>query len=225
MSKIVIFANGPSIDPLENRQYIDPDDIIICADGGAVYARELDIMPHHLVGDFDSLDNRIVEKLRAAGVAIEQHPVNKDKTDLELALETAATYPPQELLVLTGLGGRMDQLLGNINLLAGRAWPFTRISMADGEQRAWVLTGPDAITLAGEAGDVLSVIPFGGGITGLDIIGVKWPLRNKQVSWGSTLTLSNEIIEQQAKVVIKEGIALVIRIKKGAMPMLNQQAP
>ncbi|MSX96115.1 MAG: hypothetical protein F2739_06180, partial [Actinobacteria bacterium] len=65
------------------------DVIVITADSGAVYARAAGLSIDIAVGDFDSIPPLLLEELESAGVRVERHPVAKDATDLELAIEVA----------------------------------------------------------------------------------------------------------------------------------------
>ena len=89
MAKTIIFANGQCAEPGKLGQYIEPEDVIICADGGTCHAIALDIIPHYIIGDLDSLPSNIQGYMRREGVTIIHFPEKKDKTDLELALEFA----------------------------------------------------------------------------------------------------------------------------------------
>ena len=57
------------------------------------------------VGDFDSLG--YVPKCRR----VSRHPVKKDKSDMELAIEKALAWNHDELIVYGALGGRLDHTL------------------------------------------------------------------------------------------------------------------
>ncbi len=212
MSKIIIFANGESTAPFENMQYIENNDVIICADGGAWYAMEMNIVPELLIGDFDSIDTVIIEHLRSKGTRIQQFPVKKDKTDLELALDAASEFPQKKILILTAFGGRIDQLLANIMLIT-RNYPFEQIGFADSNQIAWIMRGKGSMEFTGNIGDIFSLIPISDTVQSLTISGVEWPLQNKDVERGSTLTLSNTFTEVNVTVSIENGIALVVHIK------------
>jgi len=224
MGKTVIFANGvpTSIDPTQKRSYSDlvldlindSETTIICADGGTSYALRLGLTPDLIVGDLDSLPPDVQDKMTALGVEVERHPVKKDQTDLELALSRAIGRGSTEIILLTALGGRLDQQLANIFLLARPEWASARLSLAEGNQIAWLLRGPDALTLTGQPGDTLSIVPFSPVVDGLYLKNVEWPLQNATVSFGNTLTISNTFIKPQARVEIKTGLALVIQIKQ-----------
>ncbi len=208
--KTVIFANGISANPNENRRYLSPGDTIICADGGTLHALAMGLTPDLIVGDLDSLPAPVAAKMEAKGVEIQRHPVNKDQTDLELALQIAVQRGAEEILILTALGGRLDQTLANILLLTRPEWRGVRLRLAEGNQSAWLLRGPDSLTLRGQSGDTLSVVALSQHLHGLDLLGVKWPLNNANVSLGSTLTISNTFVEVEAKIQLVQGIALAI---------------
>lgn len=215
MPKTIIFANGVISLPdlVQNQILIEPDDTIICADGGTLHALSLNLTPNLIVGDLDSLSADVETTMMERGVEIIRHPARKNRTDLELALSIAIERGATEILLLTALGGRLDQQLANILLLTRPEWHPVRFSLADGRQRAWLLTGPDDLTLAGKADDTLSILPFSTTISGLDLDGVEWPLTNQTVALGSTLTISNKFLGNQAYVRLREGMAFVVHIQ------------
>ena len=223
MGKTVIFANGmPTIDLAKNRpliapaidHIINPATTIICADGGTLHALTLGLTPDLIVGDLDSLPADVQDEMTALGVEIQRHPVKKDQTDLELALSLAIARGATEIVLLTALGGRLDQQLANIFLLTRPEWAPARLGLAEGNQIAWLLRGPDALTLTGQPGDTLSIVPLSPTVEGLHLENVEWPLQNTTVSFGSTLTISNTFIKTQVRIEIKTGLALVIQIKQ-----------
>lgn len=212
MSKTVIFANGITEDAAENSRYIAPGDTIICADGGTLHALALGLVPNLIVGDLDSLPEDVVREMEAKRVEIQRHPVDKDQTDLELALSIAIERGASEILILTALGGRVDQYLANILLLTRPEWQPARLGLAEGNQQAWLLRGPDQLQLSGTPGDTLSVVVLSEKLSGLTLAGVKWPLTDKTVELGSTLTISNAFAAPHVQVQSRSGLALVTHI-------------
>jgi thiamine pyrophosphokinase len=214
MTRIVIFANGNLTRPDLVRAYLRPTDRIFCADGGTRHALALGLTPHVIVGDLDSLSPDIVAEMEAAGVAICRHPAHKDQTDLELALTLAAAESPDEILLLTALGGRLDQMLANILLLTRPAYAPARLSLADGAQWATLLRAHQSILIAGQPGDTLSLIPLTPTVSRVTLSGVEWPLDRVTLSLGSTWTISNTLVLPQAEVQIAEGLVLVVHLAK-----------
>jgi thiamine pyrophosphokinase len=212
MSRAVIFANGLLSDPSEVRGYIYPGDLIICADGGTRHALTLGLHPDLIVGDLDSLASDMLAEMKARGVPLETYPADKDQTDLELALHAARRAGVDEVLLLTALGGRLDQTLANVLLLTRPEWASLRLNLADGRQCGTVLRDHGQLVLPGTAGDTLSLIPLTPRVTGVSLDGVRWPLTNATVELGTTKTVSNEFTSSTVTVRIGQGMALVVHI-------------
>ena len=117
MKRILIFANGELPDIEKARSILRDDDYIICADGGTRHASSLDLKPALIIGDMDSAESSLLQKLGADGVPIERYSRDKNETDLELAINKAVELNPKEIVIVAALGGRLDQTLANIALL------------------------------------------------------------------------------------------------------------
>ena len=65
----------------------------IVADGGLVAADKLKIRPDIILGDFDTVDHRLLEKYESLSVPIISYPPEKDKTDSQIAIELAIRLP------------------------------------------------------------------------------------------------------------------------------------
>lgn len=210
MSKTVIFANGLPTDLAATRRHIQATDRIFCADGGTVHALALGLSPDYIVGDLDSLPSPVLSKMQAKGVKIRAYPAKKDKTDLELTLALAIEQGAKTVLLLTALGGRLDQQLGNILLLARPEWGRVRLGLAEGPQITWLMRAPDQLTLSGRPGDTFSLIPLSPEVTGVTLTGLEWPLDEARIPLGSTLTMSNTFAAAVMSVRIRTGLALAL---------------
>lgn len=213
MSRIVIFANGLLTEPDSLRRQLRPDDLIFCADGGTVHALALGLTPQAIIGDLDSLPDELVSRMEAAGVTIHRHPTNKNETDLELALQLAVAQKPDEILVVTALGGRLDQALANILLLTRPEYAPVRLTLVDGPQSATVLRPHQSMILTGQPGDTLSLIPLTPIVQQVTLSGVEWLLHEAMLTFGSTWSISNAMAVSQANIQIGEGMVLVVHIE------------
>jgi thiamine pyrophosphokinase len=155
--RCVIFANGDPPNPETARRHANHADLLVAADGGAHHALALDLVPHVVIGDLDSLDEGKQTRLRSAGTRFFVHPAAKDETDLELALLYAAEQDARTIIVLAALGGRLDQTLANILLLAMPALVGRDVRLIDGPQTAFVVR--DEATIVGNPGDTVSLLP------------------------------------------------------------------
>ena len=86
---VVIFAGGKLRPGRAVFDAIGSADMFIAADSGAATALQYGCIPHIVVGDFDSLDESILEDLGKRGNEIRRSAVEKDETDTELAVQVA----------------------------------------------------------------------------------------------------------------------------------------
>ena len=206
--RIILFANGHCPHPARARALIHPDDFILGADGGAAHALALGLTPDLVIGDLDSLDVATLAVLRAAGSEIRAFPRDKDDTDLELALRAARAMQPQAVILLGALGGRLDQMLGNVLLLARPEFAELNITLVAGAEQAWVVR--DERLIHGQPGDTLSVLALTPEVTGLTYRGLRWPLQRATLRLGESRGISNELVASEAHISLESGLALVI---------------
>ena len=208
--RAIIITNGPFFDPMQARRHIQPDDLLICADGGAHHAQAMGLTPDVVVGDFDSIAPALKAELEALGVRFEIHPANKDETDLELALRLARAEGAMEIDVMAVLGGRLDQSLANLMLLSRAEWAPARVRAVTENEIAWPVRGGQCVTLEGQIGDTLSLVPLTPIVTDVNLSGVKWPLNSATLEFGSTWTISNVLTAATARLQVGTGLVLVI---------------
>ena len=206
MPHIVIFAGGDPVDADHIADLAAPD-LIIAADSGAELARGLGWPVHELIGDFDSIDPATAAWARSASAAIHPQSPDKDKTDLELALDLATERGATTVSVVGGHGGRLDHLAANLALLAADRWPATITWFAGGDRMEVVRTRR---VFSAEAGTTLTVLPAGAEATGVSIQGVRWPLAAVTLKRGSTLGVSNEATGGPVTVEVETGTLTVI---------------
>jgi len=208
--RAIIFANGPLADLEAARAVPRRGDRLIAADGGLRHLRALGLTPHVLVGDLDSVEPADTAALKAAGVTIRQHPARKNETDLELALRLALEEGAVDVLILGALGGRWDQTLANLLLLAHPDFRSARVRLVDGSQHIYLVRGETVIE--GQPGDTVSLIPLGGDARGVTTTGLEYPLANGILPFGSTLGISNVLLDRTATVTVADGLVACVVI-------------
>jgi thiamine pyrophosphokinase len=207
MSRIIIFANGDLPDLEKARALLHDDDFIIAADGGTRHALALGKFPNVIIGDLDSVTFDL-RPLTDKGTQIVQFSHDKNETDLELAIQHALTLNPQQVIILAALGGRLDQTLGNISLLSDLRPSTFDLRLDDGIEEVFFCH--DQVQINGTAGDIVSLIPWQGEVTGVVTADLKWPLRNEVLYPNKTRGISNEMLGNTAAVQIKSGLLLVV---------------
>jgi thiamine pyrophosphokinase len=205
----VIFANGPIPDQQAINDHLQADDRLIAADGGARHCLTLGLQPAVVIGDFDSLEKSEIETLREGGAEMVRHPRAKDQTDLEIALRYAVSDGAEHILIFGGLGGRWDQTLANLLLPALPDLAGTRIWLIDGPSRATILRSGEELQFDGHPGDLVSLVPLGGSAHGVSTRDLEYPLNGETVTFGSTLAISNTMLQKSALVGIESGTLAV----------------
>ena len=205
----IVFAGGERVDvaPLPP---LPSDALLIAADGGLAEAERLGLQVDVIVGDLDSVDPVALEAAVTAGAAIERHSRNKDATDLELAFDHATRSGCRRIIVVGGLGGRIDHLLANA-LLLGTA-PVDRIVIEwwAGAARVSVVRSHRSLQAAADEGDIVSLIPIGGSATGIRTTGLRWQLAGDTLEPGSTRGISNEAANSRFSISVEGGVLLVV---------------
>jgi thiamine pyrophosphokinase len=199
---IVVCAGGPARAALPD---VPDDALVIAADAGILEAERLGLHVDLLIGDLDSAPADAV----ARAVRVERHPVDKDASDLELAVAAAVAADARRIVVVGGDGGRLDHLLGNAFLLASDRWADVEIDAVLGDARIWIVR--DERTIDGKVGELVSLYAVGGPATGVTTEGLRWALTDGELVPGSSLGLSNELVAPSATVRVRGGVVLAIR--------------
>ncbi|NLY52191.1 MAG: thiamine diphosphokinase [Firmicutes bacterium] len=214
LKRALIFCNGEF--SAESVPDLKTDDLVICADGGLEHALALGIKPHVVLGDFDSLSEALRRRLRdkdpAVG-AVYEYPVEKDKTDGQIAVEYAVNQGIREIWLLGGLGGRLDHALGNVLLGSALGFEGTLKVLGRGES-AVVVKGPGKLEISGGKGDHVSLIPLSETCSGVTTAGLYYPLKDEILYRGDTRGLSNELISHSGLVELAAGLMIVIHTKR-----------
>jgi thiamine pyrophosphokinase len=212
--RALIFVNGSLPDPQAARGLVQPEDVLLAADGGARRLMALGLIPAVVIGDLDSLDEAERQKLEAAGTAFQVHPRAKDETDLELALAYALGQGYAPILIVAALGGRLDQTLANLSLLSAPACDGREVRLEDGQVEAFFTRGRAVIH--GTPGDLVSLIPWGAPVEGVTTRGLRWALRGERLLAHATRGISNEMRAVRARVEVSGGRLLIVHTRQGS---------
>jgi thiamine pyrophosphokinase len=208
LRQVIVLAGGDDFVPRFVRP-LAPDAQVIAADGGLALAGALGLEVDLVVGDLDSVQPSQLRAAEAAGTRIERHPVDKDRTDLAIALDAVAAAGPAELTVIGGHGGRLDHLLAGAMLLASPAYRSLTITAHMGPAIVTVIR--DAAELLGDPGELVSLVPVHGAVLGVTTEGLRFPLIDGELSAGSSRGVSNVFADPVARVSRSAGVLLAIQ--------------
>lgn len=202
----LVLAGGPVRPSRRLRHRAAEAELIIAADGGLRHAHTLGVVPHLVVGDFDSV--RAADLEDWPDLPQEPHPADKDALDLELAIDTALVRGASEIRVVGAFGGRFDQTLAAA-LIAGRlAREGVSITMLDGIHDAHPITAGGRYQGSLPTGTVFSILSIGEAAR-VDVAGAAYPLAGAVLPMGVGLGLSNRAAGGPL-VDVHEGLVLVI---------------
>jgi thiamine pyrophosphokinase len=206
MTTAVVFAGGDP-PPAGVGDDLPDERWVVAADGGADHALAAGIDVDLIVGDLDSIDPRTLESTAAT---VQRHPVDKDATDLELALAAVARRPEvTRVLVVGGNGGRLDHLLANAAVMCSDRWLDLDIEWLAGPARVTIVR--DHARIHGHPGETVSLIPLGGMAAGVRTTGLRWALDGEDMIFGSSRGVSNEFASAVATVSLRRGVVLAVQ--------------
>lgn len=206
--RLVLFANGLLPDLQAARHLVHPDDVIIAVNGGTRHVLDLGLVPSVIIGDLDSFDPEVRRQVQRLDVHRIEYPRDKNETDLELALHYAVGQGFDRIIILAALGGRLDQTLANLSLLTDPDLADLDIRLDDGIEE--VILVRNSCQIEGTPGDIVSLIPWGGSVSGVTVSGLRWPLRGETLIPHRTRAISNEMRVATARVSIQAGFLLAI---------------
>ncbi len=195
---------------LKELIYREAYSMIIAADHGLMMADKLHIPLDYILGDFDSVPEELLNKYKETSVPIESYPPEKDKTDTQLAIELALMHTPAAIDLVGATGSRLDHTLANLHLLLLPMQLKVEAYLLDRHNKISLRQNSFTLTKAGQFGAYVSLLPFTGEVKGLSLTGFKYPLDHVTLSSGSSLGISNEIVAEEARVELTEGILVVI---------------
>ena len=210
--KYLIVAGGTvdeqfAVDIIKNGGY----EVIIAVDAGMDFCYKSRIMPDVIVGDFDSVEQEALEFfLGQEQMDIHRLNTEKDDTDTEYALRFSIGRGATKITVLGGTGSRLDHVIGNVVLLGAGLEKNVSIELLDTHNKIKMVNSSLSIRKDERFGKYLSVIPITGKVDGVTITGVKYPLDNYDMHGFNTLGISNEIVDDEAAITVRNGIVLVI---------------
>lgn len=196
------------------KQQYQPNsaDLLVAVDGGLRHCLALGLQPDVLIGDLDSAAAKDVEHLDASRTKVLRHNPDKDRTDLQLALEHVQENGVEHV-VLAGLsGGRTDQMLCNWlllgqNLAGGERWRFT-IDVIDSAGMGFLVTADRHRRIAVQTGATISLLALSASVQGLTTEGLQYPLTGAELPLGSSLGISNQAAGREFAVQVAQGILL-----------------
>ena len=195
-----IFGAG-SFSGLQQRP--DEGDYIIAADAGWLACRAVQIIPDLLLGDFDSLGT--VPEFSC----VERVPVEKDDTDMMLAVKRGLALGHREFHLYGGMGGRRtDHTIANLQTLLYLARRGA-LGWLYGEGEIYTAIHEEEIVLPAREKGLLSVFCLGTDAEGVSIRGAHYELENGTLTAAFPLGVSNHFVGRPVSIRVERGSLLL----------------
>ncbi len=211
--KCVVLANGEYGEDLDcYRPVLQEADLILCADGGANYAYILSLVPDCIIGDMDSINNKVRDHFTNFDVPVKKYPRQKDFTDTQLALSEAEQMGADEIILIGSMGRRLDHTLSNLYSCMELVEKGLKVSHYAPEVEVHLVSSE--LKIMGRPGDVVSVLLLSDYASGVCERGFEFPLENALLSKGNPYTVSNRMTGEEASITLEHGILAIFHYYK-----------
>ena len=203
---LILLSYMECVTPDMAQDLAETADYIIAADGGQNRAREFGLQPDCVIGDFDS--TTLDEDFDCIYIT---YPAEKDLTDTEAALTHALEKGCRNVILLGGMGGRLDHTMGNIGLLDKYYSSFDHMEFIDGKNRMELLKDSGRSLKRDARYKYFGLVSLNAEASGIDIRGAKYELTGASLERASSLGVSYEFKEDTVEICVQDGILLIVR--------------
>ena len=161
------------------------------------------LVPDLLLGDFDSLADL------PSGVAVERHPVEKDDTDMMLAIKRGLALGHEEFHLYGGMGGRRtDHTIANLQALlylarhGARGWLY-------GQGEVYTAIHNNTAVFPARVRGILSVFCLGAEARGVTIRGAQYEVTDSVLTADFPLGVSNHFVGKEVEISVCVGSLLI----------------
>ena len=174
---------------------------VFAVDRGIEICRACNILPQILIGDFDSAEKSAVDWAIENKIPVERHPVEKDLTDTQLALQL---FGANISAIVTGIfGGRADHLFSNIFTCANSK---VRNFLADEREIIFYVKGGETVEVNFfEKPFALSLLPITEICAGVTSENLHWEVSNATLKQNFPNAVSNRIESSKIKISLETG--------------------
>ena len=197
-----IFGGGDSVSLETVNNELVGDELMIAADSGYLLMKKLGFSPDLIIGDFDSAPEPDCQNK-------EVYPVEKDDTDLMLAIKHGISEGCSRFVFFGATGGRLDHTFAAVQSLAYLLDNRASGVITSDDVRIELLD-PGVYSIIKKDGFTLSLLAFSEKVEGLTVSGTKYCCENICLSSSFPLGVSNSIEKSSASVSFSEGRLLVI---------------
>ncbi len=194
------------------KQYGFTEEVpVLAVDGGVRHCINMRIFPDLVIGDMDSVNIKLMEKLGSNKKEIKfiNASTSKDESDTQLAVDYLTKLGFKKIIIVGALGDRIDHTFANLVLLTSPQYDDADIKIIDENNEVSVINKSSEIN--GEKGKRVSLFSLSPFTHFISTKGLKYRLNNEKLLFSPVRGLSNELTEDKASIKIKKGLLLVVR--------------
>ena len=186
---------------------------IIASDRGLEELDKYNIIPNYIIGDFDSIDKKILDKyINNKNVEIKKLNPEKDYTDTHMALKLAIELKSTEITIIGAIGTRVDHTITNVHILKDALEKNIECKIIDSRNEIQLINKKTTLKFDDNY-KYISLIPFTTKVSGITLKGFKYSLEKAVLEIGHSIGVSNEQIENYAEIDLEKGILILIKSK------------
>ena len=192
--------------PFEVLKKAPQTDFVLAVDAGLEVCMQAQRDVDLVVGDLDSVKPALLAE--ATGATIKQYQIDKDESDLELALYEAINLGVNKITVLLRDGGRLDHQLANLLVLASPRWKSAQVDAIVGHHRLWVVHSKRTLPLTQNM--PLALHAIGGAAHGVSTTNLKYQLDDEELPALVALGISNRVVADSPTIRVTKGVIIAI---------------
>ena len=206
-----LIITGGTINETFLKEYLSKNkfDKIIAVDKGLDTLNNLQIVPNYIVGDFDSVNRKVLKQYENKNIPITYLKPEKDFRDTHMAIKLANEIGSKNITIIGAIGTRIDHSLANIHVLKETLDNNVQAKLVNENNEIMLINKETVIKKNGNF-KYVSIIPLTSKVTGVTLRGFKYLLEKATLNIGESIGVSNEQVEDKATIEIKEGIAILI---------------
>ena len=206
-----IIVTGGTINESFLTDYLSKNkfDIIIAVDCGLDILNKIQTEPNYILGDFDSVSFGVLKLYENKKIPIDYLNQEKDFTDTHMALKKAIELGADSITIIGAIGTRLDHTLANVHILKEALDNNIEAKIVN-ENNEIMLIKNKTVLKKNEKFKYISLLPLTTEVKGITLKGFKYLLNNATLTIGESIGVSNELIDDEAMIEIKEGIAILI---------------
>jgi thiamine pyrophosphokinase len=211
---IVHILGGGPVDLLPDLSHDHGKEIVwVGVDRGVYTLLTSGVKPDIAFGDFDSVSENEFSIIQTAVQELKTFKPEKDETDMEYALNWAIEQNPDLIRIFGATGGRLDHMFANVQLLINPIMQHRHVQIEIIDQKNIIyLKAPGTYPINKISNKkYISFIPISGEVKGITLKGFKYPLTECHIRLGSTLCISNELINDSGTFSFSKGILMIVR--------------